>query len=216
MLVFSLIAAIEALENLNNNQQIDCSEQCLYYHCKQIDNYYDDGTWVSDAISTLQKNGICEEKEWPYVANFDPNNISQGPPPSNCNPYPCSSPKIRWTSSNYEKLAGDLVSIIKEKLSNKKPVVVTFPVFATWYNDGNVGKTGEIIMPLEVDLGNPSNYVGNHAVCFAGYNDQDKIFFFKNSWGTNWAYNSVYGSGYGQLPYRYIEKWCIEAYCLLP
>jgi C1A family cysteine protease len=92
------------------------------------------------------------------------------------------------------------------------PVVTAFPVYRSWYEDGWVESTGEIGNPLPSDLANPKNLFGYHAICLTGYDENDREFYFKNSWGPYWAKNSTYSPGYGKLPYDYFNNHALESY----
>jgi len=46
-----------------------------------------------------------------------------------------------------------------------------------------------------------SKVLGGHAVMAVGYDDNKKLIMIRNSWGTSWG-----RSGYGYLPYDYINK----------
>ncbi|MBI4596557.1 MAG: hypothetical protein HY730_09330 [Candidatus Tectomicrobia bacterium] len=126
----------------------------------------------------------------------------------------------RALTQYYIELNGNLVPIIKEKLSNDQAVVLSFPVpvFDSWYHDGYVESTGEINLPIAFELADPKYHLGNHAVCLVGYEDQGQTFSFKNSWGTGWGANNSNSPGYGQLPYNYlgIGNYYFEVYSLLP
>jgi C1A family cysteine protease len=47
---------------------------------------------------------------------------------------------------------------------------------------------------------------GWHCVAICGYDDSRSRFEFKNSWGTAWG-----NSGYGTLPYGYVDKLSASA-----
>jgi hypothetical protein len=72
--------------------------------------------------------------------------------------------------------------------------------------------SGQITMPLPGE-----NMVGGHAMVLVGYQDDDSVpgggfFILRNSWGKLWGVNCKYGAGYGTIPYKYISKYCWEAY----
>jgi C1A family cysteine protease len=57
-----------------------------------------------------------------------------------------------------------------------------------------VDRTGVIPLPEPTET-----LLGGHAVLCVGYNDADRTFLIRNSWGTEWAQQ-----GYGTLPYAYL------------
>jgi C1A family cysteine protease len=58
----------------------------------------------------------------------------------------------------------------------------------------HVGDTGVIPMP-----GPTEQKDGGHAMLIVGYNNADRTFLVRNSWGTEWGQQ-----GYGTMPYDYI------------
>ena len=68
----------------------------------------------------------------------------------------------------------------------KKAVVAVISVFHSWLRSGYVEATGEIHNPLPSDL-TGTNIYPMHAICLAGFDDNDQSFVFKNSWGKTWA-----------------------------
>jgi C1A family cysteine protease len=87
-------------------------------------------------------------------------------------------------------------------------------------------------MPLtrtELDGSNTvlDTVVGGDAVAIVGYQDTPDpnnpmtyrpgggYFIFKNSWGTDWAANNTtYGSGFGLMPYAYLQAFNEDAYTI--
>jgi hypothetical protein len=209
---FAVAAALESVWIASNRPSIDLSEQCLYYHTKMVDGYAGDGTWLLDAFRVLINHGICEETSWPYEPSFDPSNITQLPFPDTCDPYPCSH------NSNAHKIVGQSkvvgLDAIKHNLSLGNAVVAVIPVYDSWMRSAWTEHTGEINMPLSHELAESKYYLGNHAICLAGYREKEEVFFFKNSWGKDWANNSPFHPGYGQLPFNYLRNYSIEAYTI--
>lgn len=207
---FSVASAREALEKIktgNTRLKIDLSEQCLYYLCKQKDGIPNkDGTYVEIALGILRDNGVCVKNAWPYNKVFIPHNISHDPTPVNCKPYPCSNIVHKnYKVASFKALSSN--SEIKECLLNKSPIIIVMEVYASWDDNGDVEETGILNNPIPND-----ELRGLHAVCLVGYDDKEKVFMFKNSWGTRWAFNSPYKPGYGQLSYDYVERYCHDKY----
>merc|ERR1712203_917952 len=57
-----------------------------------------------------------------------------------------------------------------------------------------VKSTGKMVMPSMYD-----SLLGGHAVMAIGYDDEEKVFVVRNSWGEEWG-----DSGYFYMPYDYI------------
>jgi len=62
------------------------------------------------------------------------------------------------------------------------------------YENFTPDKNGVVPMPS-------GNKKGGHAILFTGYNDNTRMFRFKNSWGDDWGVN-----GYALLPYEFVSK----------
>jgi C1A family cysteine protease len=73
--------------------------------------------------------------------------------------------------------------------------------FKSWFTN-KVEKSGMIPMPKKA-----KEMIGGHAICVVGYNNQKDLFKFKNSWDRVWG-----DGGYGYLPYKYMEKYCTDAW----
>jgi len=43
--------------------------------------------------------------------------------------------------------------------------------------------------------------LGGHAVMAVGYNEKEKVFIIRNSWGVNWG-----DQGYFYMPYKYMTN----------
>jgi C1A family cysteine protease len=65
-------------------------------------------------------------------------------------------------------------------------------------------KNGVIPMPKAKE-----GVVGGHAVCFVGFDDNKKLFKFKNQWGEDWG-----DKGYGYLSYEYVDKLLADAWAI--
>ena len=57
-----------------------------------------------------------------------------------------------------------------------------------------VAKTGIVPMPTT-----QNQFMGGHAVCTVGFDDNKQCFIVKNSWGPKWGLN-----GYFYMPYNYV------------
>ena len=57
--------------------------------------------------------------------------------------------------------------------------------------------------------------LGGHAIVIVGYDEEKRLFTFRNSWGEDWG-----DKGYGYLPYDYVcdkdlasDFWVITKIC---
>ena len=166
----------------------------LYYNERKLNNSIDSdqGAYISDGIITLQKNGVCLEKEWPYIKKFN-----QQPPLS------CYQNALKYKALKVYNIQNNKLEMQKYLIDNN-PFVVGIAIYSSFMNI-NVGKTGYVKMP---DI-NTETFIGGHCVVCVGYNT--KYWIMRNSWGTSWGAN-----GYFYLPYDYLlndnlatDMWCI-------
>jgi hypothetical protein len=176
---------------------VDLSEQHLYYETKLIDGSANAcGTWQAKAVLPLGSRGQGRESVWPYDIN----------PP--CNNHGVRPSRARADGLNHKLTAYPVatrsVAAYKAEMARQRPVTLSIPVYDSWYRSAATRQSGRITMRI----GN-EKVSGGHAVCLVGYQDAADS---RNSWSTNWAYQSPYGGGYGTIPYRYIADDAWEAF----
>ncbi len=161
----------------------DLSEAWIYWKCKEIDPWPDsEGTSIRCAMQVLHKNGVPCENAYPYSDKFK------------------GKPKFwakliaKWgLIDSYWRCDG--LNELRMGLLDG-PVVIGVGVFEEFFNS--------IIIPYP---SNPDNVLGGHAICAVGYDNDEGLIKFKNSWGNNWGEN-----GYGYLPYKYIDHFMWDAW----
>ena len=78
-------------------------------------------------------------------------------------------------------------------LASGYPFVFGFTVYAS-FESAAVAKTGKMPMPKSGE-----QVVGGHAVLAVGYNNDQRVFIIRNSWGDGWG-----DKGYFYMPYAYL------------
>ena len=190
----------------------DLSERFLYYEAKQFDGAPAAcGTTQAAAAKALATLGECLETVWPYNPNDGCN--AHGVLPSNA-VSDGAKHKMALVALNPH----DLVAI-KTALANQRPVGVSIPVYASWYQSPTTERTGRITMPIGGE-----QEIGGHCMCIAGYQDDGPntvtetpgggFFILRNSWGVGWGRDCAFGAGYGTIPYAYVAALNWEAYTL--
>jgi len=216
-------STIEAIEMIHNNT-INFSESGIYYTSRfaknggllyedylnaddkitSLKNYnkeqFDIGLLNKNIINSLSYYGTCLESTNPYnIKKF--NEITQE----------CIHEGINYKIKDYHLIENpynnrDLViNEIKYYLNNNVPVIFGIITFdPLWENIVN----GELKLPSIKDKNS-----GSHAMLLVGYDDEKQIFWFKNSWGTNFGVNMYSESreknnnGYGYFSYDYIYAY---------
>lgn len=173
---FAALAIKEFYDSKEYNQTIDLSEEWLYYKCKEIDGYLGEGTYPRVAADVLLKQGVCEEKFWPYETQFPPKTRPAAGAELNA---------LQYKISSYAYVPPNLTAV-KTALAQNGPLLIGVKV---WKNFFSIGPTGVVPTPA-------GEYIGGHAMCVVGYDDTKQMLEIKNSWGTTFGDN-----GYVWLPY---------------
>jgi hypothetical protein len=165
----------------------DLSEAWVYWNCKKIDPWPNsEGTSIRCAMKVLHKIGIPCEAGWEYDDRL------KGKPKSWAHLI------AKWgLIDSYYRVTN--LSELKTALL-KGPVVIGVGCYEEITRPDP--KTGLVPYPK-----NPNNLLGGHAICAVGFNDNQKIVRFKNSWGKGWGKN-----GYGQFSYDYIRDFMWDAW----
>lgn len=142
------------------------------------------GMYPREAMQVLQDKGCCLEKSLPYDSNIGDNGQI---------PDFTFKEAVNYKIMSYARVY--TVDELRQSLVEFGPTFFSVPVY-TGFNSG--GSTGIVPLP------NPATdqLLGGHALICVGYDDNTKLFKFKNSWGKEWGDN-----GYGYLPYEFVEKF---------
>lgn len=179
----SLAGAVEFLERKDGVSFEDVSRLFIYYNERVIEHTVsqDAGAMIRDGIKTLVKQGVCAEKKWPYViTKFDKK------PSAAC----------YTDAAGHEVVAYARIQTLQDMrtcLADGYPFVFGFTVYES-FESAQVAKTGVVPMPKAKE-----KVLGGHAVLAVGYNDAQKRFLVRNSWGTGWGMK-----GYFTIPYDYV------------
>ncbi|MBI4347476.1 MAG: hypothetical protein HY553_11515 [Elusimicrobia bacterium] len=161
---FSTTAALESyiLRRSSVSSQIDLSEQ-IVVSCSGAGNCVEGG-FQDYAAEYLQRIGTADESLAPYQAADAPCTLLGG----------------SWTNETLR--AGQWFSVdgsvdgLRSALADHGPVVVWFRVYADFffYQSGVYEHVA-------------GDWMGNHSVVLVGYDDTQRAFIAKNSWGTRWG-----------------------------
>lgn len=184
----AVVGGLEFLQIRNGLPYTDLSRLFVYYNSRLMhgDHDKDDGTYIRIAMGTLTSLGTCSEKKWPY----DLNNLFIRPSwGSYREAYPN---KITSFYRIQETHGQQLIDAIKRALQAQHPVVFGMTVDEAYIN---APSNGIIAMPKPTRV-NP----GGHAQLIVGYDDNNRRWIVRNSWGTYWG-----DKGYAYVPYDYLD-----------
>lgn len=188
---FSMVSVFEYFLKKNHVQFPDLSEQFLYYNARKRTGreQFDEGSTSVASIQTLSEEGICSEEAWPYKVGGYNEQPSQ-------EAYKEAQQRRVKRAVMVEKKIEDFKSALDDGL----PVVFAVDLFPSF----GKGVNGFISMPSdeEVQQLKESGENHSHAMVLCGFNDEQKVFKVRNSWGTDFG-----DRGYCYLSYDYIMQY---------
>lgn len=158
----------------------------IYYNERVADNDVptDAGAAISDGAHAVSTKGCADEALWPYdIAKF-----ADAPPPE------VVADGARHLVLQVQQVSQNLASM-KEVVASGLPIVIGFVVYPSFESQA-VATSGVVPMP-----GHHEKPIGGHCVVVVGYDDAQKRFIMRNSWGTGWGLN-----GYFTMPYAYLTN----------
>jgi C1A family cysteine protease len=162
----------------------DVSRLFIYYNERVLERTVDEdaGASLRDGIKTLKKTGSCHEALWPYrIEDF-----AKKPSPR------CYAQAKKHLIESYHRL--ETLTEMLTCLAAGYPFVFGFAVYESFQTQA-VARTGRVLMPRKDE-----RMLGGHAVAAVGYDQAEKRFLVRNSWGSGWGQK-----GYFTMPYEYLE-----------
>jgi C1A family cysteine protease len=169
----------------------------------------DAGAQIRDGMKSVAKYGVCPETLWPYDGTPADESTRIFPPDSRAIQKPSAEANkeaAKYKLTSYFRVVQSLKQL-QGCLAEGYPFVFGFAVFDSLWDDAGEPKT---TVPLPTPSEAP---VGGHAVLAVGYDDEQRHFIVRNSWGAD-----VQDGGHFYLPYAYItdknladDFWTIRA-----
>ena len=158
----------------------------IYYNERAIEHSInsDSGAQIRDGLKSVAKRGVCHEQLWAYrVGKF------RQKPRRKCYTEAAKHPAL-----TYHRVRRTLPQL-KACLASGYPFIFGFWVYQSFHSE-KVRHTGRASMPVRHD-----KVHGGHAVLAVGYDDGQRRFIVRNSWGRKWGMR-----GYFTLPYDYFTN----------
>jgi len=187
----AIAAAVEFnLTKEKHERVIFPSRLFLFYNSRAMEKteHSDNGVYIRDAIKALALHGDCPESLWPYVEK----KFATRPPDE------CYEKALRYRAVQYYRIHRNLDDM-RSCLASGFPFVFGFSAHKTFRDV--VKKTGRLEMPSPHE-----GVIGKHAVLAVGYQDAERRFMVRNSWGPKFGL-----AGYFSMPYDYLLKEDLSA-----
>jgi hypothetical protein len=184
---FSLSYALETEIRIKLDTVVRLSPAYIFY---ASGGSRTDGQYLNKALQFLVDSGaVAENALSPYRIRNESDKIVF----SNLE----SARKYRITS--FSPVTIDERSF-RQQLRKKKAIIISMRIYQHFFNatDGICRIDTKDTIPL-----------GIKSMAIVGYDARNKIYKFKNSWGTSWG-----DSGYGYIPFTDLNKLVEEAYVL--
>ncbi len=180
----ALAGHLQFLEKVSGQTYKDVSRLFIYYNERAVEGTvgFDSGAMIRDGIKALAKYGVCLESSWPY----DISKFTRKPAAV------CYKEGLKHRITSYHRLQtlGEMLNCLAEGF----PFVFGFTVYES-FESLKVAQTGLVPMPKKSE-----RTLGGHAVMAAGYDQKQKRFIVRNSWGPQWGQ-----AGYFTMPYAYFK-----------
>ncbi len=141
---------------------------------------------MSDCMDAVSDYGVCHENHWPIVKS----RYCEPPPPD---AYRAAE---KYAGARFEPLEQTHRTLTKS-LSEDHPFFFCFRLYHcnSWdFHKGKIAQTGRMETAEE-----RYPHTSNHAALAVGYNDSEKVFILRNSFGNEWGLK-----GYFTIAYDYV------------
>lgn len=191
----AFVSVYEYILNKNSKLDADLSERFLYYNTRKLNGNteVDCGSTLYDAAKSLETFGLCSEELCPYSSDFKDHTLE----PS----------ESAYIDASTRKVA-EVMNVKIEENAIKSAIMEGYPVICSinlHESFNNISHDGFVKHPQEGETS-----VGWHAMVIVGYNDKNRVFVLRNSWGSDFG-----DGGYCYLPYSYILDQKLNSMCCI-
>ncbi len=150
----------------------------------------DSGATIADAIRALKQFGIAPDADWDY-SDYAQRYLLK---PSD-QAFVDAKKHMDLDNIGHAEIVQS-AEAIKTALISKHAVIIGISVYESFMSP-LTAKTGLVRMPNTVT----EKLLGGHALLVVGYDDENKWYVVKNSWGEKWG-----DQGYCYIPYGYMHN----------
>jgi hypothetical protein len=182
-------AAVGALEyhyKRRDGQSPELSRMFVYYNARRMRGQVmmDTGAQIREAMASVMAFGVCREEIWPY----NPMLFAMEPTPVAYNEA-TTHEAIQY--ARVDRGQGAIYA-----LAQGLPVVFGTVIPERCYMEA--AATGIIPVPRPEELNAPMQ--GGHSMLIVGYDNAERMFIVRNSWGEEWG-----DHGYCRIPYDVMD-----------
>lgn len=172
---------------------VDYAEEAVYWGAIAIQGF-SDGITLGAAGQTLSVDGQPDSESWPYDGQRDESLPGYGPPATAeaCRPWHlCTLGRTRVDVDDFRTL-----------IAQGMPVTILIPIFEQFFTPvgGRVLVSHDLVLMEE-----------NHAIVLVGYDDVERHFLFRNSWGIDWG-----NQGHALISYEFVARYALDAARIVP
>lgn len=183
----SLVGGLELLMIKGGEPLVPLSPAFLFFNARKMSDTEDQvmGTFTAHANAAVMAFGVCPEEFWPYMPE-KADHVRRPPDTA----YRQAS---AFEAVQYARLAS--TDEVKATLTSGLPVMFGSDIGMAYYRAAE--RTGRMPEPGGAAAGEPCS----HAMLIVGYDEDDKSWLVKNSWGTGWG-----DKGYVRIPYKLFDQ----------
>jgi C1A family cysteine protease len=179
------------LNRLKSTRKFKTGPSRLFVYCNgkiadKLDVTQDSGCSVRGAMKGCSKFYCCDESIYPYVIE----NALKKPVPA------AYTAAHAYRNFQYYNVPQNLFAI-KKCIADGSPVILGIAIYNSFESDECM-KTGIVPMPKKDE----EELLGYHCINLCGYDDTDKTFLLRNSWGTDVGLPKQ--RGYFKIPYQFV------------
>ncbi|WP_177325445.1 C1 family peptidase [Pseudomonas sp. CFII64] len=190
----AVLAAMQIIRHKQDLDPVENSRLFLHYNSLKRLNRLNtnSGIPISTALSSIKEEGVCLEKNWPYILQ----RLAVVPEKL------CYEDAINYRLLEFEGVAQNANSI-KHAMTDGYPLVFGVYLFPN-YQAKEVTESGIVKIPEP-----GTNWFDRHAVAAIGFEGDYVI--FQNSRSGNWG-----DKGFGRIPFEYLvnPKWAGNFFAL--